>query len=44
MMRKLSEMTDEELAAMAQEAREELEKLRGEDGALVQDGMPKAVH
>jgi hypothetical protein len=31
-MRKIREMTNEELAAAAQEAREELEKLRHEDG------------
>jgi hypothetical protein len=43
-MRKLSEMTNEELEAMAQEAREELERMTGEEPALVQDGMPKAVH
>jgi len=43
-MPKLSEMTNEELESAAQEAREELEKLRGEDGALVQDAMSEAVH
>ena len=43
-MRKLSEMTDEELEAAAQEAREELERLTENEGALVRDAMPKAVH
>ena len=43
-MRKLSEMTDEELEAAAQEAREELAKLRGEDRTLAGHAMPKAVH
>jgi hypothetical protein len=43
-MRKLSEMTTEELEAAAQEAREEIEKLREEDRTLVQDAMAKAVH
>jgi hypothetical protein len=42
--RKLSEMTDEELEAAAQEAREEIEKLRHEDRALVQDAVTKPVH
>jgi ribosomal protein L29 len=42
--KKLSEMTNEELAAAAQEAREELAKLRHEDGALVRDAMSEAVH
>jgi hypothetical protein len=39
-MRKLSEMTNEELEAAAQEAREELEKMTKEDRALVFPGMP----
>jgi hypothetical protein len=43
-MRKLSEMTTEELEAAAQEARVEIEKLREEDRTLVQDAMAKAVH
>jgi ribosomal protein L29 len=43
-MRKISEMTDEELEAAAQEAREELAKMTGEDRALVQEAIPKAVH
>jgi hypothetical protein len=43
-MRKLSEMTDEELEAAAREAREELAKLTENEGALVKDAIPKAVH
>jgi hypothetical protein len=43
-IRKLSEMTDEELEAAAQEAREELEKMTGEDRALVQDAVTESVH
>jgi hypothetical protein len=43
-MRKLSEMTDEELEAVAQETREELAKMTGEDRALVRDAVPEAVH
>jgi hypothetical protein len=43
-IRKLSEMTDEELEAAAQEAREELAKLTGNEGALVRDAMSEAVH
>jgi hypothetical protein len=42
-MRKLSEMTNEELEAAAQVAREELAKMRGEDGALAQDARSNAV-
>jgi hypothetical protein len=42
--RKLSEMTDEELEVMAQEAREEIEKLTENEGAPVQDAIPNAVH
>jgi len=42
--RKLSEMTTEELEAAAQEAREEIERLRHEDRALVRDAIPKAMH
>jgi hypothetical protein len=34
----------EELEAAAREAREEIEKLRENEGALVQDAVPKAVH
>jgi hypothetical protein len=41
--RKISEMTTEELEAAAQEAREELEQLRGER-ALMGDPGTKAVH
>ena len=37
-------MTTEELEAAAQEAREELEKLRLEDRALVRDAMSEAMH
>jgi Protein of unknown function (DUF2786) len=43
-MRKLSEMTNEELEAAAQEAREEIKKLTENEGALARDAMPKAVH
>jgi Protein of unknown function (DUF2786) len=43
-MRKISEMTDEELAAAAQEAREEIAKLTENQGALVKEAIPKAVH
>jgi hypothetical protein len=43
-MRKLSEMSDEELEAAAREAREEIESLRHEDRALADDATSKAVH
>ena len=42
--RKLSEMTTEELEAVAQEAREELEGLRDEQRPLLRDAGTKAVH
>jgi hypothetical protein len=42
--RKLSEMTTEELEAVAQEAREELGNVRDEEQALVQEAHSKAVH
>ena len=42
--RKISEMTTEELEATAREAREELERLREEDRALVPDAVTKSVH
>jgi hypothetical protein len=41
--RKLSEMTTEELETAAQEAREELEQLTENEGALVQDAVTKSV-
>jgi hypothetical protein len=37
-------MTNEELEAAAQEAREEIEKMTGNEGALARDGVTKAVH
>jgi hypothetical protein len=37
-------MSTEELEAAAQEAREELEKLRHEDGALVRDATATALN
>jgi hypothetical protein len=37
-------MTTEELEAMAQEAREESEKLTEEEQAVVRNAIPKAVH
>jgi Protein of unknown function (DUF2786) len=43
-IRKLSEMTNEELQAMAQEAREEIAKMTREDRALVRDTRSNAVH
>jgi hypothetical protein len=43
-IRKLSEMTNEELEAAAQEAREELQKMTENEGAPVQDAVTKSVH
>jgi hypothetical protein len=43
-MRKLSEMSNEELEAAVQEAREELQKMTENEGAPVQDAVTKSVH
>jgi hypothetical protein len=43
-LRKLSEMSNEELEAAVQEAREELQKMTENEGAPVQDAVTKSVH